>query len=90
MSDEGRKLTRLEWMTARAGFLDLLLTAKNNNLYVNPEQQKRIAAAWDIVRDPKEAPLKFFSHKPSPIIMPESAGSVPRFRAPGAPGYSGF
>lgn len=89
MSDDGRKLTRYEWMCARAGFLDLLLTCKNLNAYINPEQQRRIAAAWDVVRDPKDAPLKFFEAKASPIAMPSSAGAIPRVRIPGKPGWTG-
>lgn len=89
MSDEGRKLSRLEWMQARAGFLDLLFAAKQANLYLNIEQQKRVAAAWDLLRDPKEGPLKFFASKPSQILMPDGAGHIPKVKIPGKAGYSG-
>lgn len=90
MSKEGRKLSRLEWMQARAGFLDLLFAAKQANLPVNPEQQKRIAAAWDILRDPKEGPLKFYASKPTEFLMPSGAGHIPRVKIPGKAGFTGY
>lgn len=86
---DGRKLTRHEHMTVRAGFLDLMYLCQQAQLTPNEAQRARICAAWDLAKDAGEPSLHFFVRKPSPIVLPSSAGHVPRMRVPGVPGVTG-
>lgn len=86
---DGKKLTRHEWMTARAGVLDLLYLCSTVGLRPNEQQFARIKAAWDLVKDPAEPSLKIFEKKESPILLPSSAAHVPRVKVPGMAGWSG-